>query len=68
MKTLYRLYEFLFDRWVVTIERRGLETWITRSNVYGMETAAHEYKRNFIEYRYKNKFDGSEKIVRKYLN
>lgn len=63
MKTII---EFLFFRWKVTIYARGEEKWITY--LYGCESLGKEHLRNFIDYKYTNKFDGSEKIKRKYLN
>lgn len=67
MKTLYRLYEFLFDRWKITIEQQGIENRVKAFST-GISIPGSEFIRSFIDYKYTNKFDGSEKIVRKYLN
>lgn len=61
-----RLIEFLFFRWKVTVHSRGTEKWTTY--LYGSDLLSHQYQRDYIEYKYTNKFDGSEKIKRKYIN
>lgn len=56
MKTLYRIYEFLFDRWKSEIIEQGLHKF------------TGGYHRDYVKYKLVNKFDGSIKIVMKYLN
>lgn len=67
MKTLHRLWEFLFDRWKIEFIEEKNETWVKRTTydeipIPGTE---REYNRTFHMYRYTNKFDGSVKIVKK---
>ena len=66
MKTLYRIYEFFFDRWKIEIVKRGNETW--QLFMGSIPIPNSNYGRDYVDYKCKNKFDGSEKIVRKYLN
>lgn len=61
-----RLIEFLFFRWKCEIADRGEERWGKTRN--GRHIPNSDYKRSFIDYKYTNKFDGSVKIKRKYLN
>ena len=60
-----KIIEFLFFRWKREIHARGQETWFREGPIYGDRI---EFKRSFIEYKFTNKFDGSQKIKRKYLN
>jgi len=55
------LIEFLLFRWKKEIHARGEESWYYPG--YGRDGI-----RSFIDYKYTNKFDGSTKIKRKYLN
>ena len=63
---MLKLWEFLFDRWKKEILNQGIETWQTTDSITGY--CINEYKRNYVDYRYTNKFDGSTKIKREYLN
>lgn len=63
--TAYRLYEFFFSRWKKEVVKQGKETW-NRYSPMGFHQFS--YTRDFIDYKYTNKFDGSIKIKRKYLN
>jgi len=65
-----RLYEFFFSRWKREIVDRGDESWETRwrNMTTGDVVSTHAYTRSFVDYKYTNKFDGSTKIKRKYLN
>jgi hypothetical protein len=67
MKTLYRLWEFLFDRWKIEFIREEKETWTRRSTLNGLPVPGFKrvYIKNFYVYKYTNKFDGSVKMVRK---
>lgn len=62
-----KIIEFLFFRWKKEIVKRGTERWFTRSGVTGT-TMGDNYSRDYVEYKYTNKFDGSTKIKRVYLN
>lgn len=64
---LCRLYEFFFSRWKKEVIKQGRESWFHKSAVTGLQLGA-SYQRDFIDYKYTNKFDGSTKIKRKYLN
>lgn len=68
--TLYRIYEFLFSRWKMEVVDRRSETWSNTPIVGGLPivSQATRYTRDYIDYKYTNKFDGSTKIKRKYLN
>lgn len=66
MKTLYRLFEFLFDRWKKEVILQGTETWQHTLPITGHVISENE--RNFVDYKYTHKFDGSTKIKREYLN
>lgn len=63
---LYRIYEFLFDRWTVSILEEGEErVYAGYDELYGF----HLYEDvKFIRYKLTHKFNGSEKIKIKYLN
>jgi hypothetical protein len=65
-----RLFEFLFDRWTSKVVSKGSETWerIYYENRSGLARLREDYKRDYVEYELTNKFDGSKKIVKKYLN
>lgn len=63
---MIKLIEFIFFRWKKEIHARGQDTWVR--NIGGVNLTNSTYKRDFIEYKYTNKFDGSEKIKRKYIN
>ena len=64
--SLYRLYEFLFDRWTVSIIDEGKETWTSRP--YGIDAELkYSYTRYYVKYKLTNKFDGSVKIKKKYI-
>jgi hypothetical protein len=67
MKTLHRLWEFLFDRWKIEFIKEEKETWTRRNTLNGLPVPGSErdYIKNFYVYKYTNKFDGSVKIVRK---
>lgn len=68
--TLYRIFEFFFSRWRKEVVDRGNEIWSSTPIVGGIPivTQATRYSRDWIDYKYTNKFDGSTKIKRKYLN
>ncbi len=61
MKTLYRIYEFLFNRWKTEEVERKIEKY------YHVE-----YGKSFthitILYRHTNKFDGSVKYTKQILD
>ena len=63
-----RIYEFLFSRWKKEIYKRGEETWFKTCQYSGVAVPNSEYKRDYVEYKFTNKFDGSTKIKREYLN
>lgn len=63
---MMRFIEFLFFRWKCEVIERGIETWTMHS--LSLPNRSIEYQRNYIDYKYTNKFDGSVKIKRKYLN
>lgn len=69
---LYRLYEFLFDRWTVSILEEIVEDWgYIPAGVYKCEQIPSiivKYKRTRVKYKLTHKFNGSEKIKIKYLN
>lgn len=46
---------------------RGTEEWAQRG-VLGRPFDGSEYSRDFVDYKLTNKFDGSTKIKRVYLN
>ena len=62
---MIRLLEYLFNRWKKEVVKQGSETW-TRHSPAGFKQFS--YTRNYVDYKYTNKFDGSTKIKRKYLN
>lgn len=49
MKTLYRLYEFLFDRWKIEIVKRGIETWTRNGAFLYSAIPDSEFQRDFVE-------------------
>jgi hypothetical protein len=61
-----RLIEFLFFRWKKEVMSRGSEKWFQK--IVGTPIIGSEYIRDFVDYKYTNKFDGSTKIKREYLN
>lgn len=61
-----RFIEFLFFRWKQEIIKRGTESWSQK--IMGTPITGSEYARDFVDYKLTNKFDGSTKIKRKYLN
>lgn len=63
---LYRTYEFFFDRWKKEIVGRGNENWTKTNSVTGF--LIKKYNRDYVDYKFTNKFDGSTKITREYLN
>lgn len=65
-----KIIEFLFFRWKCEVLERGDEKWsrITRSMGVILEGSQQFYYRSYIDYKYTNKFDGSIKIKRVYLN
>lgn len=63
---MIKLIEFLFFRWKKEIYKRGEEEW--QKSYLGHNIPDSEYRRSFVDYKYTNKFDGSTKIKRKYLN
>lgn len=69
MRTLYRIWEFFFDRWKIEFVEEVKENWIKRVVHYptGIEVpnSQREYVKTIHVYRYTNKFDGSVKMVRK---
>ena len=60
-----KLIDFLFFRWKREIIQEGSETWIKRPYGYNL---GYETERYFVKYKLTNKFDGSEKIEKVYLN
>lgn len=62
-----RLIEFLFFRWERKVVNRGTESWFSIDATTGLR-AGHNYTRDYVDYKLTNKFDGSEKIKRVYLN
>ena len=69
MKTLYRIWEFLFDRWKIEFVEEVKENWVQRMvhNPTGITIPNSEKKiiKRIHVYRYTHKFDGSVKMVRK---
>jgi hypothetical protein len=69
MKTLYRIWEFLFDRWKIEFVEEVQEKWLKRSTYMDTGIVVPGTEREFIKtihvYRYTHKFDGSVKMVRK---
>jgi hypothetical protein len=67
---MIKLIEFLFFRWKKEVVGRGAESWISTPVVGGvpMSGSSTRYARDWVDYKYTNKFDGSTKIKRKYLN
>lgn len=65
MATIKRIIEFLFFRWKREVIKQGNESW---GRYTPMEFKAFSYTRDYVDYKYTNKFDGSTKIKRKYLN
>jgi hypothetical protein len=69
MKTLYRIWEFLFDRWKIEFVKEVNEKYkkYSRSNATGqiVPNSEREYIKTIHVYRYTHKFDGSVKMVRK---
>lgn len=61
MKKLYRIYEFLFNRWKKEIYDEGAEAWHNGAT-------GRRYQKDYVRYKYTNKFDGSTKIVKEYTN
>jgi len=62
-----KIIEFLFFRWKCEIHARGQDTFI-HMGIIGTVLPNSEFKRDYIDYKYTNKFDGSTKIKRVYLN
>lgn len=65
-----KIIEFLFFRWKKEIAGRGTEQWGSTPHANGLPLNSHtrKYTRDFVDYKYTNKFDGSTKIKRVYLN
>lgn len=61
-----KLIEFIFFRWKTEIIEEGCEAWIKRP--YDISSLGYEVGRHFVKYKLTNKFDGSEKIKKVYLN
>lgn len=61
-----RIIEFLFFRWKWEVIKRGKATFI--HNLHGVNMSNSEFEREYVDYKLTNKFDGSVKIKRKYLN
>lgn len=66
-QSLYRLYEFLFNRWTYSILEQGKEKWY-KSTSSGIKIPNSEYTRNYIIYKKVNKFDKSVKYEKKYID
>lgn len=60
-----KLYEFLFNRWKVEVIEEGWDRFKHQSVLW--EDNGYFYK-EYVKYKYTNKFDGSVKIKKKYLN
>lgn len=71
------IWDYFFDAWEISIEKRGSETW----HKYFDENTAYnfvnknsgvipgsEYQRDFVVYKKVHKFNKKEKIVKEYLN
>ena len=63
MKTLYRIYEFLFDRWKWELVEKGR---ITKHIYFHKDKIPHKITQTFI-YKLTNKFDGSIKYKSKII-
>ena len=78
MKIINKIYEFFFERWKIEVSEIKEETWSRRlynlqrilsdpeTNEY--KTGFTQFKRTFVIYTYRNKFDGSIKIKKVYLS
>ena len=62
-----KIYEFFFSRWKCEIHGRCKATWHRYSTTTGMHIVGSDYEREYVDYKYTNKFDGSVKIKRIYL-
>jgi len=60
-----RLIEFLFCRNKWEIIKRGEEEW---TRYMPPLNTPHIFKRDYVDYKITNKFSGSTKMKRKYLN
>lgn len=63
-----RLFEFFFSRWKKEVIETGTDTYFLRSKITGMQIPNSDFLREWVKYKYTNKFDGSEKIKKVYLN
>lgn len=61
---LYRLYEFLFDRWTWSIIDKGTDTFFY-SDKYGREIPNSRFTKEWYLYKLVNKFDGSIKYKKR---
>lgn len=68
MNKLYRLYEFFFDRWEITIKEQGVEIWHKINIRTGYNIPESNYPKNYVTYKYKHKFCNKEKLVKEYLD
>lgn len=60
-----RIWDFFFNRWVSKIDSQGDASFFhTR---YGVNIPGSEFKKSYVIYKLTNKFDGSEKLIRKWL-
>lgn len=60
-----KLYEFLFNRWKREVIEEGEDRFFNYS--FGVRVGDPFY-RQFVKYKLTNKFDGSVKIEKKYLD
>lgn len=63
---LYRLYEFLFNRWTISVLEKRSETWFKSRN--GKKIPNSDFTKDYVLYKKVNKFDNSVKYEKKYLN
>lgn len=74
--TIKSIWDYFFNKWEITIDSRGKETWhqnYDQNNTFNLvnhrfgKIPNSEYERFFIIYRYKNKYNKEEKLVKEYL-
>jgi len=61
MRTLYRLYEFMFNRWKTEVIE-------TKKEPYFHKEEGKSYIHTTVMYKHTNKFDGSVKFTKQILD
>lgn len=64
---LYRLYEFIFNRWTYSILSEGQDTIIKYDKTGRPRPSEYWNKLPYVLYKKVNKFDNSVKYEKKYL-